>query len=64
MGSVNLHNVDRDFINDLLSSERGRACGNYDSLLHYEEFRLHARDYIHDNAYKRGQPNMTTGLDC
>ena len=47
-------------LNDLLSSERGRGGGNYDSLLHDEEFRLHARDYKHDNAYKRGQPNMTT----
>ena len=26
---VNLHNVDREFINDLLSSERGRAWGIY-----------------------------------
>ena len=58
---VNLHNVDREFINDLLSSERGRACGNYDSLLHDEEFRLHAhvqaRPTKHDNK-------RLPGLDC
>ena len=56
---VNMDDVDQDFINDLLSSERGRACGNPNSLIHDEEFRLHARDYIHENAYKRGQLNMT-----
>ena len=56
---INLDNVDWDFLNDLLSSEKGRACGNPNSLLHDEEFRLHARNHIHENAYKRGQPNMT-----
>ena len=55
-----MDDVDRDFINDMLSSERGKACGNPSSLIH-DEFRLHARYYIHENAYKRGQLNMMIG---
>ena len=54
---MNTDNVDREFMNDLLSSERGRACGN--GLVHDEEFRLRAREYVRENAYKKGQPNMT-----
>lgn len=51
--------IDREFIDDLLSSERGRYCGNPGSIIHDEEFHLQAREYVHENAYKRGQPNMT-----
>ncbi len=51
--------IDREFMDDLLSSERGRSCGNPGSIVHDEEFRLCAREFVHENAYKRGQPNMT-----
>ena len=57
---ANLDNVDQDFINDLVTSEKSRACENPNSLLHDEEFRVNARDYIHANAYNRGQPSLTT----
>lgn len=46
-------------MDDLLSSERSRSCGNPGSILHDEEFRLCAREFVHENAYQRGQPNMT-----
>ena len=45
-------------MDDLLSSECGRSCGNPGSIIH-DEFRLQAREYVHENAYKRGQLNMT-----
>ena len=48
-----------EFMDDLVFSEHGRSCGNPGSIIHNEEFRLHAREYVHENAYKRGQPNMT-----
>lgn len=51
--------IDREFMDDLLFSERGRSCGNPGSILHDEEFRLLAQEFVRENAYKRGQPNMT-----
>ena len=38
-----LHDLDLEFIETQLSSERGKACGNADSILHDEEFQLSAR---------------------
>ena len=51
--------IDGEFMEELLSSVRGRSCGSPGGILHDEEFRLHAREFVHKNAYKRGQPNMT-----
>ena len=45
--------IDKEFMDDLLSSKRGRSCRNPESIIH-EEFRLHAREYVRENAYKRG----------
>ncbi len=60
LAGVRPDDIDREFMDDLLSTERGRSCGNLGSILHDEEFRLLAREFVHENVYKRGQPNMTS----
>ena len=40
-----LNDVDLDFIQTELSSERGKACGNPDAILH-DDFQLSARKYV------------------
>ena len=52
--------IDNTMVDDLLSSERGKHCGNTRSIIRDEGFRLSARDFVHCHAYKRGEPNMTT----
>ena len=56
--------LDIHFIETQLSSERGKGCGNADSILHDEEFQLSARKYIRSNAYRKGAPNRTTEMFC
>ena len=51
--------IDGEFMEELLSSVHGRSCGTPGSILHDEDLRLLAREFVHKNAYKRGQPNMT-----
>ena len=55
---------DLDFTATQLSSERGKACGNADAILHNEEFQLSAREYIRSNAYRKGAPNLTIEMFC
>ena len=59
-----LNDLDLEFIQTELSSERGKACGNPDTILHNEEFQLSARKYIRSNAYRKGEPNLTTEMFC
>lgn len=55
----NLDDIDDEFVELELSSDRGKASV-HDSLIHSEEFKLAARTYVRENAYKKGEPNMTT----
>ena len=59
-----LNDLDLEFIQTELSSERGKACGNPDAILHNEEFQLSAGKYIRSNAYRKGAPNLTTEMFC
>ena len=43
--------IDREFMDDLLSSEHGKSCGNPGSILH-DEVRLLVREFVRENAYK------------
>ena len=52
-GSVDDLNI--HFIETQLSSERGKGCGNADSILHDEEFQLLARKYIRSNVGRAHQ---------
>ena len=61
-GSVD--NLDLQFTQTELSSERGKDCGNADSIFHDENFQLCAREYIHSNAYRKGEPNLTSEMFC
>ena len=47
-----------------LSSERGKACGNLTAILHDKEFQLAAHAFVHENAYRKGEPNLTTERFC
>ena len=42
----------------LLSSNRGHHP-KVTSLIHDEEFQMKAREYVRENAYVRGKPNLT-----
>ena len=59
-----LDNIDDHYIETELSSERGKACGNPTVILHDEEFQLAARAFVHENAYRKGEPNLTTDRFC
>ena len=61
-GSIS--DIDLDFIQTELSSERGKSCGNPDAILHDEEFQLSARKYVRSTAYRKGEPNLTTEMFC
>ena len=46
-------------ITDLLSSNRGHCSSHDDGLLQNKEFCLAAREYVHKNTCRKGQPNLT-----
>lgn len=50
-----------DNVEHELSSQRGR-CLNGASLINDEAFKLKAREFVRENAYKRGSPNMTVDV--
>ena len=52
-------NVNDECIEDELSSERGHSHSSPSSLIHDEQFQLEARTYIRQNAYVKGEPNLT-----
>ena len=41
-----------------------KACGNPSAILHDEEFQLVARKFMHENAYRKGEPNLTIERFC
>ena len=53
-------NIDNEFIYHELSSDRGHGVGNESLIIHDEEFQIKAREFVHSNAYKKGEPNLTT----
>ena len=55
-------NVTDESIEDELSSERGHCHSCPWSLIHDEEFQLEARTYIRQNAYVKGEPNLTVDM--
>ena len=56
-----LEDIDDEIVHLELSSDQGKASVN-DSLLHNDEFQLSARTYIRENAYNKGESNMTTNM--
>lgn len=44
---VRLDDIDAEFMDDLLSFERGRCCRNSGSILHDEKFHLLAQEFVH-----------------
>ena len=56
-----LEDVDNDFISEELSSEHG-ASSVKDTIIHNEDFKLAARSFLRENAYKKGEPNMTVQM--
>lgn len=59
-----LEDIDNEYVEMELSSERGKACGNATSLLHDEDFQLAACSYIRSTACCKGEPNLTTQIFC
>ena len=59
MIQVTPENVTDELIEDQLSSERGHRHTCPSSLIHDENFRLAARSYVRENAYIKGEPNLT-----
>ncbi len=50
--------VDAEFVYEELSSDRGNGCGNQSYIIHDEDFRLQAREYVRSNCSKKGEPNL------
>ena len=59
MIQVSPENVTDELIEDQLLSERGHKHTCPSSLIHDENFRLAARSYVRENAYIKGEPNLT-----
>ena len=59
-----LDDIDKLYIETELSSERGKACGNPSAILHDEVFQLATRKLVHENVYRKGEPNLTTERFC
>ena len=53
--------MSNETIESELSSERGVHHSNPSSLIHDEQFKLAARQYVRENSYKKGEPNLTIG---
>ena len=56
--SGSLDNIDNEFIDIQLSSNRGCGIGNQSSIIHDEEFKISAREFVRSNSYKKGEPNL------
>ena len=54
-------NVNNETIESELSSERGLCHSCPSSLIHDEGFQMAARTYVRENAYVKGEPNLTVG---
>ena len=50
--------IDAEMVQSLLVSDRGRSKRS-EILFHDEGFRLDAREFVRENGYVRGKPNMT-----
>ena len=59
MIQVSPENVTDELIEDQLSSERGHRHTCPSSLIHDENFQLAARSYVRENAYIKGEQNLT-----
>ena len=57
--SGSLDNIDNEFIDIQLSSNRGSSIGNQSSIIQDEEFKISAREFVRSNGYKKGEPNLT-----
>ena len=56
-----LEGIGDDFISAELSSEHG-ASSVKDRIIHNGNFKLAARSFVRENAYKKGEPNMTVQM--
>ncbi len=52
-------NIDADFVYEELSSHRGHGSGNQSYIIHDEDFRLRAREFVRSHASIKGEPNLT-----
>lgn len=62
MSSVTQENITDEDIDDILSSDRGTASPCFNSLVLDERFQNHARIFVHQNACKKGEPNLTAEM--
>ena len=54
--------MDDTAVEILLSSDQGKGVTNPLSLIHDEQFRLQAREYVRANSCQRGEPNLTADM--
>ena len=59
-----LDDIDNQFVETELSSERVKVCGNPTAILHDEEFQLAAHTFVREHAYRKGELNLTTDMFC
>ena len=62
MIGITAEEMDDTAVETLLSSERGKGIKNPLSLIHDQDFRLEAREYVRANSYKRDEPNLTADM--
>ena len=62
MSSMTQENITDEDIDDILSSDRGTAFPYLNSLVLDEQFQNDARIFIHQNACKKGEPNLTVEM--
>ncbi len=57
-----IDNFDDEQVEQVLSSERGQGAENFNSLVQEESFQLEARQFVRQNANKKGEPNLTAEM--
>ena len=60
LNNASPENVNNETIESELSSERG-LCHSCPSILIHEGFQMAAKTYVRENAYAKGEPNLTVG---
>ena len=60
IGTCSPDDMSDECITDMLSSNRGIHDEHFNSIMHNEDFRLAARQYVRKHACRKGEPNLTS----
>ena len=62
LNDIPSHEIDDDIVETILLSNRGKSVRNPHSIIRNEEFYVEARQYVRENANRKGEPNLTSDM--